>query len=82
MATLEVQHSTGPAARDVSRVVSEHHLNIVAARTSTTPTGEPMAFDVELADPTHLLSLIGRSNTSMGCSTPTASSPASVRESQ
>ena len=32
--------STGPAcSADVSRVVSEHHLNIVAARTATTRTG-------------------------------------------
>jgi len=44
---------------DVSRVVSEHHLNIVAARTATTPDRvSRMAFDVELADPTHLHSLI------------------------
>ena len=44
---------------DVSRVVSEHHLNIVAARTVTTPDRvSRMAFDVELADPAHLQSLI------------------------
>jgi len=40
-------------------VVSEHHLNIVAARTATTPDRvSRMAFDVELADPTHLSSLL------------------------
>jgi GTP pyrophosphokinase len=44
---------------DVSRVVSEHHLNIVAARTVTTPDRvSRMAFDIELADPTHLQSLL------------------------
>ncbi len=44
---------------DVSRVVSEHHLNIVAARTVTTPDRvSRMAFDVELADPAHLQSLV------------------------
>jgi GTP pyrophosphokinase len=60
MATLEVQaFDRSRLLADVSRVVSEHHLNIVAARTSTTPDRvSRMAFDVELADPTHLLSLI------------------------
>src|SRR5579883_2252921 len=44
---------------DVSRVVSEHHLNIVAARTATTPDRvSRMTFDLELADPTHLQSLL------------------------
>jgi GTP pyrophosphokinase len=44
---------------DVSRVVSEHHLNIVAARTSTgVDRVSRMVFDVELADPTHLQSLV------------------------
>ncbi|MDA8359521.1 MAG: bifunctional (p)ppGpp synthetase/guanosine-3',5'-bis(diphosphate) 3'-pyrophosphohydrolase [Actinomycetota bacterium] len=44
---------------DVSRVVSEHHLNIVSARTVTTPDQvSRMAFDVELADPSHLHSLL------------------------
>ncbi len=44
---------------DVSRLVSEHHLNIVAARTATTADRvSRMAFDVELADPTHLQSLV------------------------
>ena len=60
MATLEVQaFDRSRLLADVSRVVSEHHLNIVAARTSTTPDRvSRMAFDVELAAPTHLLSLI------------------------
>src|SRR5579875_2894802 len=44
---------------DVSRVVSEHHLNIVAARTATTPDRvSRMTFDLELADPAHLQSLV------------------------
>ncbi len=55
MATIEAycRPSTAPAIlADVSRVVSEHHLNIVAARTATTPDRvSRMAFDVELADP-------------------------------
>jgi len=61
VATIEVQaFDRSRLLTDVSRVVSEHHLNIVAARTATTPDRvSRMAFDVELADPTHLLSLIG-----------------------
>ncbi len=44
---------------DVSRVVSEHHLNIVAARTATAPDRvSRMWFEVELADPTHLQSVV------------------------
>jgi guanosine-3',5'-bis(diphosphate) 3'-pyrophosphohydrolase len=44
---------------DTSRVVSEHHLNIVAARTVTTPDRvSRMSFEVELADPTHLQSVL------------------------
>ena len=40
-------------------MVSEHHLNIVAARTADHPDRvSRMSFDVELADPTHLLTLI------------------------
>ena len=60
LATLEVlAFDRSRLLSDVSRVVSEHHLNIVAARTMTTPDQvSRMAFDVELADPTHLQSLI------------------------
>ncbi len=60
VATIEVQaFDRARLLADVSRVVSEHHLNIVAARTATTPDRvSRMAFDVELADPTHLQSLI------------------------
>ncbi len=60
IATIEVQaFDRSRLLADVSRVVSEHHLNIVAARTATTPDRvSRMAFDVELADPTHLQSLI------------------------
>jgi guanosine-3',5'-bis(diphosphate) 3'-pyrophosphohydrolase len=60
VATLEVlAFDRSRLLADVSRVVSEHHLNIVAARTATTPDRvSRMAFDVELADPTHLQSLI------------------------
>jgi len=44
---------------DVSRVVAEYHLNIISS--STTTSGARivrMVFDVELADPTHLSSLL------------------------
>jgi GTP diphosphokinase / guanosine-3',5'-bis(diphosphate) 3'-diphosphatase len=60
LATLEVlAFDRSRLLADVSRVVSEHHLNIVAARTLTTPDRvSRMDFDVELADPTHLHSLI------------------------
>ena len=60
VATIEVQaFDRSRLLADVSRVVSEHHLNIVAARTATTPDRvSRMAFDVELADPTHLHSLV------------------------
>jgi guanosine-3',5'-bis(diphosphate) 3'-pyrophosphohydrolase len=60
VATIEVQaFDRARLLADVSRVVSEHHLNIVAARTATTPDRvSRMSFDVELADPTHLLTLI------------------------
>ena len=60
LATLEVRaFDRSRLLADVSRVVSEHHLNIVSARTATAPDRvSRMAFDVELADPTHLESLI------------------------
>lgn len=60
VATLEVQaFDRSRLLADVSRLVSEHHLNIVAARTYTAADRiSRMAFDVELADPTHLESLI------------------------
>jgi len=61
LATVEVlAFDRSRLLSDVSRVVSEHHLNIVAARTATTPDQvSRMAFDVELADPSHLESLVG-----------------------
>jgi GTP pyrophosphokinase len=44
---------------DVTRVVSEHHLNIVSANTQTDSDRiSRMRFDVELADPGHLESVI------------------------
>jgi GTP pyrophosphokinase len=44
---------------DVTRVVSEHHLNIVASSSHTAPDRvSRMHFDVELADPGHLDSLL------------------------
>ena len=44
---------------DVTRVVSEHHLNIVGANTQTDADRiSRMRFDVELADPTHLESVL------------------------
>ncbi len=60
VATIEVlAFDRSRLLSDVSRVVSEHHLNIVAARTATTSDRvSRMAFDVELADPAHLHSLI------------------------
>ncbi len=61
VATIEVQaFDRSRLLADVSRVVSEHHLNIVASRTNTSADRvSRMSFDVELADPTHLHSLIG-----------------------
>jgi GTP diphosphokinase / guanosine-3',5'-bis(diphosphate) 3'-diphosphatase len=45
---------------DVTRAVSEHHLNIVSSSSKTTPDRvSRMRFDVELADPAHLESLLG-----------------------
>ena len=44
---------------DVSKVVAEYHLNIMSS--STTTSGSRivrMVFDVELADPAHLSSLL------------------------
>jgi len=44
---------------DVTRVVSEHHLNIVASSSQTAPDRvSRMNFEVELADPGHLDSLL------------------------
>ncbi|MHB8595062.1 MAG: RelA/SpoT family protein, partial [Acidimicrobiales bacterium] len=44
---------------DVTRVVSEHHLNIVSSASHTAPDRvSRMHFDVELADPGHLDSLL------------------------
>jgi GTP pyrophosphokinase len=44
---------------DVTKVVSEHHLNIVSANTQTDPDRiSRMRFDVELADPAHLESVL------------------------
>jgi len=44
---------------DVTKVVSEHHLNIVSANTQTDPDRiSRMRFDVELADPGHLDSVL------------------------
>jgi GTP pyrophosphokinase len=60
VATLEVlAFDRERLLADVSRVVSEHRLNIVASRTATTADRvSRMSFEVELADPTHLLSVI------------------------
>jgi len=44
---------------DITKVVSEHHLNIVSANTQTDADRiSRMRFDVELADPAHLESVI------------------------
>ncbi len=60
VATLEVQaFDRSRLLADVSRLVSEHHLNIVGARTATAADRvSRMVFDVELADPTTLHSLL------------------------
>ncbi|MGH8981884.1 MAG: RelA/SpoT family protein [Acidimicrobiales bacterium] len=60
VATLEVlAFDRERLLTDVSRVVSEHRLNIVAARTATAPDRvSRMSFEVELADPTHLQSVV------------------------
>jgi GTP diphosphokinase / guanosine-3',5'-bis(diphosphate) 3'-diphosphatase len=60
LATLEVlAFDRSRLLADVSRVVSEHHLNIVTARTATTVDRvSRMSFEVELADPTHLHSVL------------------------
>jgi GTP pyrophosphokinase len=59
-ATLEVlAFDRSHLLSDVSQVVSEHHLNIVGARTVTTADRvSRMTFDIELADPAHLDSLL------------------------
>ena len=44
---------------DVSRVVAEYHLNIVSSHSATSSDRiVRMTFDVELADPAHLASLL------------------------
>ncbi len=44
---------------DVSKVVAEYHLNIISSSSTTSGTRiVRMVFDVELADPTHLSSLL------------------------
>ncbi len=44
---------------DVSRVVAEYHLNIISSSTATSGSRiVRMIFDVELADPGHLSSLV------------------------
>jgi GTP pyrophosphokinase len=44
---------------DVSKIVAEYHLNIITSSTSTSGSRiVRMIFDVELADPTHLSSLL------------------------
>ena len=60
-ATLEIMaFDRSRLLADVTQVVSEHHLNIVAARTVTTADRvSRMTFEIELADPAHLESLLG-----------------------
>ena len=59
-ATIEVHaFDRGRLLSDVSQAVSEHHLNIVAARTATTPDRvSRMTFDIELGDPGLLEALL------------------------
>jgi len=60
VATLEVVAiDRSRLLTDVSKVVSEHHLNIVSANTQTDADRiSRMRFDVELADPAHLESVM------------------------
>jgi GTP pyrophosphokinase len=45
---------------DVTRVLSEHHVNILSSSTQTKSDAiSRMRFDFELADPAHLDSLLG-----------------------
>lgn len=59
-ATLEVlAFDRSRLLADITQTVSEHRLNIVAARTATTADRvSRMTFDIELADPKHLDALI------------------------
>ena len=59
-ATLEVMaFDRSRLLFDVSRVVAEYHLNIVASHSATASDRiVRMTFDVELADPAHLSSLL------------------------
>ena len=59
-ATLEVlAFDRSRLLADITQTVSEHRLNIVAARTATTADRvSRMTFDIELADPNHLEALI------------------------
>jgi len=61
IATVEVRaFDRSRLLSDVTRVVSEHHLNIVAARTATAADRTcRMTFDIELVDPGHLTSVLG-----------------------
>jgi len=61
IATVEVRaFDRSRLLSDVTRVVSEHHLNIVAARTATAADRTcRMTFDIELVDPGHLASVLG-----------------------
>ena len=60
VATLEVVAiDRSRLLTDVAKVVSEHHLNIVSANTQTDADRiSRMRFDVELADPAHLESVM------------------------
>ena len=61
LATIEVRaFDRNRLLADVSRVVAEHHLNIISARTHTSSDRTcRMAFDIELVDPNHLVSVMG-----------------------
>ena len=61
LATIEVRaFDRSRLLADVSKVVAEHHLNILAARTHTSSDRTcRMAFDIELVDPGHLVSVLG-----------------------
>ena len=62
---------------DVTRVLSDQHVNILSASVTTTRDRIALSrFTFEMADPAHLGSVLARSAASRASSTPTGSPPA------
>ena len=61
MASIEVKAlDRARLLRDVSAVLADHHVNIVACNTATgSDRISKMRFDFELGDPSHLDSIVG-----------------------